>query len=86
MAFVDLEKAFDRVPREVLWWALRSLGLCEWMIRVVESMYDGVTAAVEVDGEAGSDFEVKVGIHQGSVLSPLLFIAVIEVVSRGFKV
>ena len=43
MEFVDLEKAFDRVPREVLWWALRSLGLCEWMIKVVESMYDGVT-------------------------------------------
>ena len=30
MAFVDLEKAFDRVPREVVWWALRSLGVDEW--------------------------------------------------------
>ena len=29
MAFVDLEKAFDRVPREVVWWALRSLGVDE---------------------------------------------------------
>ena len=29
MAFVDLEKAFDRVPRDVVWWALRSLGVDE---------------------------------------------------------
>ena len=35
MAFVDLEKAFDRVPREVLWWALREVGVEEWLIKRV---------------------------------------------------
>ena len=35
-AFVDLEKAFDRVPRKVLWWALRSLGVEEWAVRVIQ--------------------------------------------------
>jgi hypothetical protein len=29
MAFVDLGKAFDRGPREMVWWALRSLGVDE---------------------------------------------------------
>ena len=29
-AFIDLEKAFDRIPRKVLWWAMRSLGIDEW--------------------------------------------------------
>ena len=38
----------------------RSLGTCEWMIKVVESMYDGVATAIKVNGEASSDFEVKV--------------------------
>ena len=32
-----------------------------------------------------TEFEVKVGVHQGSVLSPLLFVAVMEVVARGVK-
>ena len=37
MAFVDLEKAFDRVPRDVIWWAMRKLGIVEWLVRLVQS-------------------------------------------------
>ena len=33
----------------------------------------------------GTEFEVKVGVHQGSVLSPLLFVAVMEVVTQEIK-
>ena len=39
MAFVDLEKAFDRVPRKVIWWAQRKLGLEEWIVWLVQGMY-----------------------------------------------
>ena len=35
MAFVDLDKAFDLVPRKVIWWALRKLGVEEWIVRLV---------------------------------------------------
>ena len=38
-AFVDLEKVFDRVPREVVRWALRMLGVNEWLIRTVMRLY-----------------------------------------------
>ena len=34
-AFVDLEKAFDRVPREVVWWALRYMGVDNGLIQVI---------------------------------------------------
>ena len=37
-AFVDLEKAFDRVPREVVRWALRKLGVDEWLIHTVMAL------------------------------------------------
>ena len=46
MAFVDLEKAFDRVPREVVWWALRKLGVDEWIVTVIKSMYEDATTVV----------------------------------------
>ena len=85
MAFVDLEKAFDRVPREVVWWALRSLGLDEWIVSVVRAMYEDATTVVRVNGRDSKAFNVKVGVHQGSVLSPLLFVIVLEALSREFR-
>jgi hypothetical protein len=85
MAFVDLEKAFDRVPRQVVWWALRKMGVEEWLVKVIQAMYDGATTAVRLETGESGEFPVRVGVHQGSVLSPLLFIIVLEALSRVFK-
>ena len=85
MAFVDLEKAFDRVPRKVIWWALRKLGVDEWIVRLVQGMYSNARSHVRVGEGYSEEFEVKVGVHQGSVLSPLLFIIVLEALSHQFR-
>ena len=85
MAFVDLEKAFDRVPRKVLWWAMRKLGVDEWLVKLVQAMYTNASCRVRVGASYSEDFSVKVGVHQGSVLSPLLFIIVLEALSREFR-
>ena len=45
-AFVDLEKAFDRVPRKVIWWAMRKLGIEEWIVRFVQAMYNNTRSRV----------------------------------------
>ena len=84
MAFVDLEKAFDQVPRKVIWWALRKLGVDEWIVLLVQGMYSNARSHVPVGEGYSEEFEVKVGVHQGSVLSPLLFITELEDLSREF--
>ena len=81
MAFVDLEKAFDPVPRKVIWWVLRKLGVEEWIVRLVQGMYANGRSRVHVGEGYSEEFEVKVGVHQGSVLSPLLYIIVLEALS-----
>ena len=48
MAFIDLEKAFDRVPWKVSWWALRKLGVEKWIVRLVQGMYANVRSCVPV--------------------------------------
>ena len=85
MAFVDLEKAFDRVPRDVIWWAMRKLGIDEWLVRLVQSMYKDVRSRVRVGSGYSEEVGVKVCVHQGSVRSPLLFIIVLEALSREFR-
>ena len=85
MAFVDLEKVFDRVPRKVIWWALRKLGMEEWIVQLVQGMYANVRSRVHVGEGYSEKSEVKVSVHQGSVLSPLLFIIVLEALSREFR-
>ena len=82
MCFVDLEKAFDRVPRNVLEWATRKKRIPEVMVRSVMSLYEGAVTKVRVDSELSEEFEVKVEIHQGSVLSPFLFVVVVDVVTE----
>ena len=85
MAFVDLEKAFDHVPQKVIWWALRKLGVEEWIVWLFQGMYANARSQVHVGEGFSKEFEVKVGVHQGSVLSPLLFIIVLETLSREFR-
>ena len=85
MAFVDLEKAFDQVPPKVIWWALRKLGVDEWIMGLVQGMYGNAQSHICVGEGYSEEFEVKIGVHQGSVFSPLLFIIVLEVLSCEFR-
>ena len=84
MAFVDLEKAFDCVPQTVIWWGLRKLGVEEWIVRLVQGMYANALSRVCVGEGYSEEFEVKVSVHQGSVLNLLLFFIVLEALSHEF--
>ena len=54
MALVDLEKAFNRVPQKVIWWALRKLGVDEWIVQLVQGMYANAWSCVHA-GEGYSE-------------------------------
>ena len=52
---------------------MRKRGVPEVMVRAVMILYEGAKTRVKVEQELSEELEVKVGVHQGSVLSPLVF-------------
>ena len=82
MCFVDLEKAFDRVPRKVMKWTLRKKSLPEVLVKAVMSLYEGSRTKIRVGSGFSEEFGVRVDVHQGSVLSPLIFAIVVDAVSE----
>ncbi|KAK3567625.1 hypothetical protein QTP86_020275 [Hemibagrus guttatus] len=83
--FVDLEKAFDRVPREELWYCMRKSGVAEKYVRVVQDMYERNRTVVRCAVGQTEEFKVEVGLHQGSALSPFLFAIVMDQLSEEVR-
>ena len=73
ICFVDLERAFDQVPRKVIEWALRKKLVPERLDQAVMSMYKRAKTRVQLGGGHSEKFDVSVGVHQGWVFSPFLF-------------
>ena len=79
--FVDLEKAYDRVPREELWFCMSKSGAAEKYVRWVQDMYENSTTVVRCAVRRTEDLKVEMhqgGLHQGSALSPFLFALVTD--------
>jgi len=85
MVFIDLEKAYDRVLREVLWRCLEETGVLPWYIRIIKDMYGGGRTSVRMQGGVTDDFFIGRGLHQSSALSPFLFTLVMDELTRGIQ-
>ena len=85
MCFVDIEKAFDRVPGKVMEWAMRKRGLAEVIVRVLMSLYHGAKTKVRVGSELSEEFLAQVGVHQESMLSSVLFAIAVNVISENAR-
>ena len=46
MVFIDLEKAHDKVPRDLIWWALEKKGVTKRYIEMIQNMYSGAMTTV----------------------------------------
>lgn len=82
LAFIDLRKAFDSVPRDVLWQVLRAYGVPPLLVELVSDLHTGTLAAVRLGSQKGEPFSVSCGVRQGCIIAPLLFNVFIDFVVR----
>ena len=75
---MNLKKAYDRIPREELWYCMRKSGIVEKYVQLVQDMYEESETVVRCAVATTESFKVKVGLHQGSALSPFLFAVIMD--------
>ena len=80
--FVDLEKACDRVSRDKFWKILREYDVDGQRLRAITSFYCRPEVCVWVNDKQSKPFHVGVGLRQGCVLSPLLFIVYMKWIDK----
>jgi hypothetical protein len=83
--FINLKKAYDKVPRNVMWWTLQKHKVSSKYITLIKDMYDNVVTSIQTSGGDTNDFPINIGMHQGLALSPYLFVLVMDEVTRDIQ-
>ena len=79
ISFIDYEKAFDSVDREILWKLLRYYGVpADKIISLIRCTYEDTSCKIAQADQLSESFEVKTAVRQGYLLSPLIFLLLID--------
>ena len=82
VCFVDFEKAFDSVDQQTIWNILSYYGVPDKFINIIRLLYKDYTCQVVHNGKLSEEFAVTTGVRQGCLLSPLLFLVVLDWVKK----
>ena len=78
--FVDFEKAFDSVNRESMWKEVKRYGVSTQIANLNKETYRGYMCRVVHEGCVSESVPVRTGVRQGCILSPIMFLIVIDAV------
>ena len=76
VAFIDFEKAFDSINRNILWPILLKNGIRGKLFRCIKCMYDVVKARVRCGAKLTDYIDCTAGLRQGDACSPVLFFTI----------
>jgi hypothetical protein len=76
--YLDLQKAFDRVPRKRLIAKLRAYGISGNLLCFIDNLLCNRRQIVTINGCHSEPYDVTSGVPQGSVIGPLLFLVYVD--------
>ena len=81
----DLEKAFDSVSHKFLFTVLQNMGFGNYLVNLIKIAFNGCMSFANVNGHLSSPIYLLRGLHQGSPLSPVLFLLVSQVLTKRLE-
>ena len=85
MIFIDLEKAYDKIPRIIMLQTFDKHKVPTKYVGLIKNMYNNVVTSVRTSDGDTDDFSIRIGLHQGSALSPYLFALVMDEVTKDIQ-
>jgi hypothetical protein len=85
MIFINMEKTYDKVTRNIMWWTLQKHKVSSKYITLIKDMYDNVVTSIRISDRDTNGFPINIGLHQGSALSPYIFALVMDEVTRDVQ-
>jgi hypothetical protein len=85
MIFIDLKKIYDKVLRNVMWWALQKHKVTSKYITLIKDMCDNIVTSVRTSDGDTNDFLINIVLHQESALNPYLFALMMDEVTRDIQ-
>ena len=83
--YINCRKAFESIEHEAIFKVLRSIGINETYITILENIYTGASARVHMDNKVSELIPILGGVRQGNPISPKLFTATIQEVFNNAK-
>jgi hypothetical protein len=85
MVFIVTEKAYDSVPRKLIWQALEQASISEHIIDILKSLYSNNRCQVKVGSRLSREFYISKELLQGCCISPTLFEIYIVLILRRWS-
>jgi hypothetical protein len=85
MIFIDVKNAYDKLPRNVMWWALQKHKVSSKYITLIKYIYDNIVTSAQISDGDTNNFPINIGLHQGSALNTYLFALVMDEVTRDIQ-
>lgn len=86
LCFVNLEKTYDNVNRDALWFAIAQHGNPSKLVGLVANLYRGIHGTVKAFGVELAVFDIHDGVCQGCNISPTLFNLYLNFVTKWASV
>jgi Reverse transcriptase (RNA-dependent DNA polymerase) len=85
MIFIDLDKSYDKISRNIMWWTLEKKQIPTKYVTLIKDMYTNIVTCVRACDDESDVFFIKIRLHQGSVLSLYIFTLVMDEITNEIQ-